>query len=460
MELLEFTQMKQEQEALTELRVGRGKQAFLLCASFLLAASQIPSCGSADQDTDPGGAGSSAGDAPASGGTAGGAGAGRAGRGGGSPTGGASGTAGGSVGGAPNGGAVNGGVSPGGAGGGDGVAGGTPTGVPVAIARSAEAEASQITEDEVQSLVAEAVSLAGGLDFIKNDQTVVLKPNLVKTRVGGGLYGEDLSQTANGVTTDYRVVKAVAELVRQRNPDGRVIVLEGSVEDTSDAYRRLGYTSANFGSLVDEFIPLEGEDCAVRDTTGLVEAQSANGHTYWASQELVNADVVITLPVLKTHLHAGVTAGVKNIGIGMVPVSQYANGNSASDCTRSFTIINHDDPEELHQWIAEFYSIRPADFAVVDGLQGIQNGPSPDWVPGGDYDTDQMNMRLVMASRDTTALDVVATQIMQCDVEAIGYLALLDEWGIGTADPAEIDVVGVPVPDVAKPFVGPSFACP
>jgi uncharacterized protein (DUF362 family) len=274
------------------------------------------------------------------------------------------------------------------------------------------------------------------------------------------MWEEDLSQTANGITTDWRIAKVVAELVRAHNPDGRVVVLEGSVEDTSDAYTRLGYTAANFGSLVDEFIPLEGENCANRSTTGLVQAQSANGVTYWASEVLVNADVVITLPVLKTHTSAGITAGVKNIGIGMVPVSQYPNADSATDCTRSFTIINHDEPAALHQWIAEFYSIRPADFAILDGLDGVQNGPSPDYTPGGDYPNDRMNMRLIMASRDTVALDAIATQVMQCDLGAIGYLHQLAEWGLGTSDASQIQVLGVPVSDVARPFAGPSFACP
>jgi uncharacterized protein (DUF362 family) len=348
----------------------------------------------------------------------------------------------------------------GGGGTGGGGTGGAPTGTTVAITRASVDDASQIGEDEVRSLVTQAVALAGGLDFITNDQTVVLKPNLVTTHTGSGMYRTDLDQTANGITTDYRVAKVVAELVRERDPDGRVIVIEGSVENTTDAFVRMGYTSENFGALVDEFVPLEGDDCAVRGTEGLVEAESANGVTYWASRALLDADVVISLPVLKTHWQAGVTVGVKNIGIGMVPVAQYGSGSSASNCTRSFTIINHDDPAALHQWIAEFYSIRPADFVVVDGLQGMQNGPSPDWVPGGDYANDRMNMRLVMASRDAVALDVIATQVMQCDVEAVGYLALLDGWGIGTADPNDIQVVGVPVSDVARPFAGPSFACP
>jgi len=302
--------------------------------------------------------------------------------------------------------------------------------------------------------------LAGGLGFIGNHQTVVLKPNLLKTRMDTGGRQEDLSQTANGITTDWRVTKVVAELVREHDPDGRVVVLEGSVEDTSEAFARMGYTPANFQALVDEFIPLEGDNCANRTTTGLVQAKSANGNTYWVSEEFLNADVVITLPVLKTHMQAGITAGVKNIGIGMVPVSQYPNGDSADDCTRSFSIINHDDPTQLHRWIADFYSIRPADFAVLDGLEGMQNGPSPDYVSGGDYDRDRMNMRLVMASSDTVALDATATQVMQCDLDAIGYLHQLARWGIGNADPATIQVVGVPIADVATPFAGPDFACP
>lgn len=446
-----------------ELDVGRGKKVFLLLASLTLGAGQLANCsgsdsgpaGSAGSSNAGGGGDAGLGGEEASAGVAGldaGA-AGSIDQAGAAGTDGAAGRgeqagAASAIGGAADGGF--GGEAPGGGSSG-------AEGPLVAITRAIEAQASQISEDEVRQLVTDAVTQAGGLDFIGEGTTVLLKPNLLTTRIGGGtLAQEDLSPTVNGVTTDWRVTLVVAELVRAQSP-ARVIVLEGSTDDTEDAFQILGYTKENFGTLIDEFIPLEGADCSNRSTDGLRQARGHSGTQYWASEEFLDADVVISLPVLKTHAQAGITGAVKNIGIGMVPVSQYPG--TSGNCTRSFSYPNHSNREELNSWIADFYSLHPAHFSVLDGLQGVQHGPLPAW-GGGDYDEDRMNMRLIMASRDTVALDVVAAEVMGCDPSAIGYLSQLADWGLGTADPEDITVLGVPVSEVVTHFEGPSWACP
>ncbi len=75
----------------------------------------------------------------------------------------------------------------------------------VSIVRSGKEEASQITEAEIEAMVREA---AGDFDtVVKNGQTVVIKPNLVQMIVDST--GEKLDRQVNGVTTDWRVTKAV-----------------------------------------------------------------------------------------------------------------------------------------------------------------------------------------------------------------------------------------------------------
>lgn len=323
----------------------------------------------------------------------------------------------------------------------------------VALLQSSRPTAEEISEPEVASLVEQAIDAAGGLGFIRDGQSVVLKPNLVNTITTSN---QPLPATVNGVTTDYRVTKAVAKLVRKLNPSGKILVMEGSTENTTEAFERLYYTPEYFGNTVDEFIALEGSSCANRASDGLVQRRGPSGRTHWIHERFLNADVVISIAVLKTHTHAGVTGAIKNLAIGMTPSSQYSTGRCARG--QSSQYIDH-SRAGLPKFIVDYYALRKADFAIIDGLQGIQNGPNPRWVGGGNYAADKMNMRLIMASRDAVAVDTIESLVMGCDPKSIEYLAALEATGFGVADPSAIRVVGKPVADVKKEFKGPEWAC-
>jgi uncharacterized protein (DUF362 family) len=330
------------------------------------------------------------------------------------------------------------------------VAGGKAT---VALLQSSRSAAEQISVDEVTALVEQAIVTAGGFGFLRDGQSVVLKPNLVNTITTSN---QPLSPTVNGVTTDFRVTRAVARLVRKRNPSGKILVMEGSTENTREAFERLSYTRENFGDAVDEFIALEGDSCANRSTEGLVERIGRTGRKHWIDQRFVNADVVISIAVLKTHSHAGVTGAVKNLAIGMTPASQYSTGKCARG--QSAQYIDH-SRSGLPKFIVDYYALRKADFAIIDGLQGMQNGPNPLWVGGGNYTADKMNMRLIMASRDPVAVDTIEALVMGCDPKSLEYLSALEADGFGVADPNAITVVGKTIADVKREFKGPEWAC-
>jgi uncharacterized protein (DUF362 family) len=322
----------------------------------------------------------------------------------------------------------------------------------VAILQSKTASASDLTESDILKLVRQAVALTQGLDRIRNGQTVVLKPNLVNTVSSDG----PLSMYVNGITTDYRVTKAVATLVRERNPAGKILIMEGSTEPTQQVFSHFGYNPQYFGSLIDEFIAMEGDSCFNRSSFGLIQKRSVHGGTYWVNERYLNAEVVISIAVLKTHSKAGITGAVKNLGIGATPASQY----STSGCSRteSPAYIDH-TRAGLGQFISEYYSIRKADFALIDGLQGIQNGPNPLWTDGGDYESDKMNMRVILAGKDAVAVDTIQTLVMGCDPAQIDHLVLADAAGLGVADPKKIRVIGETVEHVKREFKGPAWAC-
>lgn len=323
----------------------------------------------------------------------------------------------------------------------------------VALIQSPRSNAGEITDQEVDKLVEEAIAAAGGVAFIRDGQTVVLKPNLVNTITTGN---KPLEPTVNGITTDWRVTRAVARLVRSRNPAGKILVMEGSTESTAEAFTKLGYTPENFGTTVDEFIALEGSSCTNRSTDGLVQRQSSSGRVFWFNERFLKADAVISIAVLKTHSHAGVTGAVKNLAIGMTPAPVYGQ----STCRRSQSPEHVDHSRAgLAQFIADYYGIRKADLAIIDGLQGIQNGPNPRWIAGGNYESDKMNMRLIIAGQDAVAVDAVEALVMGCNPMKVEHLTKLEASRVGVADPREIVIQGKPIDAVKKEFKGPDWAC-
>lgn len=322
----------------------------------------------------------------------------------------------------------------------------------VALLQSPKAQASELTDPEVAELVGNAVAQAGGLDFVHDGQTVALKPNLLTFYQDAG---ETLaSKTASGVNTDWRVVKAVADLVRVKNPTGKIWVMDGATLTTPTVFALLGYTLENFGKSVDQLIALEGAACNDTSTALLEERTARSGKTYWLDRRYVSADVVISIPTLATDAWSGVGGAVESLGIGATPAGQYGSAENQDVCAR--TRIDRTTPQAAGGFIRDYYGIRPADFVVMDGLQGLEHGPLPVWDDSGSYDyaSSIKNMRVVLAGKNAVAVDAVASSIMKCLPGNVPYLRALQADGLGTTELSQITVVGKALSEVAQPFVG------
>jgi len=330
----------------------------------------------------------------------------------------------------------------------------------VGIAQSSKANATDLTFDDIKDLVREAIALAGGLaGIIKDGDTVVLKPNLVNMRdyCLPGWSGRLLEPEANGNCTDWRVTKAVAQLVREINPSGKIYIMEGSATDTLEVFEHLKYTKANIPE-VDEILAIELDSGAWqdKDSDGIVKVTYENAllhKEYYLNKKIYEADVFICLPTLKNHWDAVVTGSVKNIAIGATPANIYGNNR---DSTGRNNMVDH-GKAEYHKWMADFYTCRPADFTVTDGLQGLQNGPTPCYDQAGvsDITQAQKNMRCIMASKDALAIDITQTNIINWDIESVKYLQYLIEAGnVGNGNTKNITVLGVKIDDIRSDFAG------
>ena len=115
----------------------------------------------------------------------------------------------------------------------------------VAIVQSSVAKATDLTQDDISAMVKQAVDLIGGIgSVVKDGDTVVLKPNLVTNTdyCLPGWAGKPLTPEVNGNCTDYRVIRAVAQLVRTVDPSGQIWVMEGSAMNTVETFQDLNYT--------------------------------------------------------------------------------------------------------------------------------------------------------------------------------------------------------------------------
>jgi len=346
----------------------------------------------------------------------------------------------------------------------------------------------QHTYASIKPLVDEAIRLSGGLDgIVKFGDTVVLKPNIITTIYGWSWPGgtkipagaPDAATPAapNGIVTDWRVVQAVAENVRTiigakgAAGAGKIIVMESSGKgDTATQYANVGYNLTNL-SAVDEILTLDAVGGAYWTNPNPPELpsdilkiklnnpvfnnsfnQSVFGGNpmspaytsydgqgnYFVAKRMYEADALICIPVLKLHTTAGTTGAIKNISIGATPPRIY--GNSAGDIGRNYR-IPHAESNGIHKWIADYYSVMPADFVVMDALQGVDQGPLP---PAGDV-TALKKMNSMLASRDGLAIDVVLSNIIKVDYTKVGHLVYLTQRGeVGSKQGKKLTVHGNP----------------
>lgn len=330
----------------------------------------------------------------------------------------------------------------------------------VAILRSVQPDANLITYAEIESMVRESIALCGGLDSIVHDgDTVILKPNLVLMPLS------PIPQfvLVSGMCTDWRVVRAVAVMVRELDPHGIIYVLESSsTTSTREVLNYYDYTLANIPEA-DQIIALE-DSCGaymdfndprldkifLNDNIRLYPDSMKPNHSaeFYLHKIYSQANVVISIPVLKNHGAAVITGGIKNVAIGMAPPNIY--GNSPTFFAKWIEIDHNGD--NLFKWIHDYYLCRPVDFVVMDGLQGMEYGPGEN--NGMTLDQLQKNMRLIIAGKNALSVDAIEGLIMELDPAKTNYLVYLDNDNLhkGTIDSRYIRVEGRFVDEVRKHF--------
>jgi uncharacterized protein (DUF362 family) len=292
------------------------------------------------------------------------------------------------------------------------------SGSTVAIARSTQPPTSQSIEAAVRDAVASALGGDGLAQLIRPGATCLLKPNL-----GLGLDEHEI--------TSWQVVRAVALLCQEAGA-GRVLIGE-SPERGLNHYAQAGYTT-NIPNV--EFIDFSAL------STPLVSVSVADslwpyGEPLVLPRAYMEADVVISIPKLKTHSTAGMTGALKN-AVGVPPIGVYATSPTLGWRDRFHREYG------IHKTIAQINLARQPDLVIMDAiLAGEGMGP---------WGADPVDLGLVLASTDPVAIDAVASAIMGFEPDRVRHLVYAQGRGLGEAELSKMEVVGHQIGDVARAF--------
>lgn len=141
------------------------------------------------------------------------------------------------------------------------------------------------------------------------------------------------------------------------------------------------------------------------DNVSRVQLQSP--HSEFSELYLPNTalgcDLLVSLPKMKTHRWAGVTAASKNL-FGLVPGAVYGWPKNALH-------VNG-----IHRTVADLRKVFRKTFAIVDGIEAMEGY--------GPLLGTRVHSRVIIAGPDLTAVDATCCRVMGIDPEQIGYLRL------------------------------------
>ncbi len=236
---------------------------------------------------------------------------------------------------------------------------------------------------------------------------VLLKPNAGRIAVPG-----------QGITTNPQVVAAAIDAFKDAG--AQVAVGESPIRGVNalDALEATGIAAV-----------ARARNCPLIDMDKHPCVKKAIPHgvvleTLELCREVTEYDLIVSIPVMKTHMHTGVSLSVKNmkgclwrhskVKLHMLPPVKGTNERS------------------LNIAIADMASILLPHLSIIDGSVGMQGlGPSAG---------EPKQMGVVLAGADAFAVDAVACALMGIRAEEIPYLKIAADRGYGVINMNNIKV--------------------
>lgn len=271
-------------------------------------------------------------------------------------------------------------------------------------------------EQAFLEVIRRGFEVSGVAERLRGAGSIFLKPNLVT---------DNPDYIARGANTDVALIDALLHYLRAET--GAKLRLGESETGTPIKGRRLRRAVERMG--LDEVCGRHGVEIVNLTEDAQVEVPIPAGRflsSVVLGRQLVESDLIINLPKIKTHKYATITCALKNM-FGAIP-----------DPLR---IVYHRD---IHQTLADLNSVL-FDRTVVlcDGLVAME-GAGPLWGTRKD-------LGLLLCAPDPLSCDRVVHQIMGFPRERVKHI-VLSERAFGAAVGPDPIVEGLAIAEVAERF--------
>jgi len=245
-----------------------------------------------------------------------------------------------------------------------------------------------------------AIAALGGIErFVKSGDDVIVKPNIC--------VNHNTFEYAS--TTNPTVVATLVRLCLGAGAKRVRIMDTPYTGDPETAYRTCGI----YDAVIDAGGEMEVMSSVKYNKYDIPDGRDLKSWTIY--RDIVEANVLINVPIAKHHGSTRLTLGCKNLmGIIQRPGQFHRN---------------------LHQRIADLNTIvRPA-LTVVDAVRILTaHGPG-----GGNLD-DVVKTDTIIASHDIITADAYATTLFDLTPDDIGYIRMGAEMGLGEKDWSKVKV--------------------
>jgi uncharacterized protein (DUF362 family) len=247
-----------------------------------------------------------------------------------------------------------------------------------------------------------------GIHLLKLDvknKRIVLKPNLVEF------------DPAGVINTHPAVIEAAIDSFRSLGAR-EVVVAEGPGHRRDSEYL---LTASGIYDVIKEhrvrYVDLNTDDVRLTE----LRSDFTNLRQLYFPETLFNADLLVSMPKLKTHHWAGVTLSLKNM-FGVIPGSVYGWPKNALHWAG------------IHGSILDINSSLPIpQFAIVDGIVGMEgNGP---------LQGQPKQSGVLILGHDLVAVDATAARLMKIEPNKIEYLEAAGRF-LGNISHERIELIG------------------
>ena len=224
--------------------------------------------------------------------------------------------------------------------------------------------------------------------------------------------------------THIQFTRSVIRYLKSQGLDPVVSDSAGAFEDTVGCFERSGYTA---------MCKEEGVSILPLSQNGYREIEIPDGRqvrSALVSRLFLDADLVISLPKVKTHVQTVFTGAVKNF-FAVLPIAERRRFHRLSKY------------EAFSESIVDLYSVVGKGVTLMDGVWGMQgNGPSSG---------SPRELGLVLASKSAANLDVVASYAIGLSSDRVHTVK--DTIARGAAIPLDrMEVLGEPLSGIERRF--------